>query len=236
MKKVLASWGPGKFDAELFFDGKAFRPDKKSGATLIPQAYGFAGVSSGTYTGWGNVTYWNALVANLEMHGKGRFFDPRLKNKVKFPLAAKHGLNDVTAKEDHVTAKLAALQFYQLAIPAPKAPKGSFDSAAAARGKAIFDDKAKCATCHTPPLYSEPGYPLHTAAEIGIDDFQAKRSPDGMYRTMPLPGLQSRAKGGYYHDGRFSDLGAVVDHYNTAKKLGLTSTERSDLIEFLKSL
>ena len=28
--KVLASWGPGKFDAEVFLDGKAFRPDGKT--------------------------------------------------------------------------------------------------------------------------------------------------------------------------------------------------------------
>src|SRR5947199_4803671 len=88
-RKVLASWGPGKFDAELFLDGKAFRPDGGSAATLIPPAFGLAGVNLHTYTGWGSVTYWNAFVANLEMHGKGNFNDARLSDPVQFPVAAK---------------------------------------------------------------------------------------------------------------------------------------------------
>src|SRR3954463_7889631 len=78
VKKVLAAWGPGKFDAELFLDGKGFRPDGKTAATLIPPAYGLAGVNLHTYTGWGSVPYWNAFVANLEMHGQGNFTDDRL--------------------------------------------------------------------------------------------------------------------------------------------------------------
>src|SRR5207237_10654318 len=57
VRAVLASWGPGKFDAELFMDGKAFRPDGKSAATLIPAAFGLAGVNLHTYTGWGSIPY-----------------------------------------------------------------------------------------------------------------------------------------------------------------------------------
>jgi hypothetical protein len=91
VKKVLTSWGPGKFDAELFLDGKAFRPDGKPAATLIPPAFGLSGVNLHTWTGaWGTVSYWNALVANLELHGKGNFFDPRLDNANQFPIAAKN--------------------------------------------------------------------------------------------------------------------------------------------------
>lgn len=236
VRKVLRSWGPGKFDAELFLDGKAMRPDGKSGATLIPPAFGFAGISSGTYTGWGNVTYWNAFVANLEMHGQGTFFDPRLNNAERFPVAAKNRFGDVRAKVDLITSKLASLQFYQLAMPAPTPPSGSFDRAKAKQGKALFEGKAACATCHVPPLFSEPGYAMHTAEEIGIDDFQAKRSPDQRYRTTPLAGLFTRMKGGFYHDGRFADLEAVVEHYNRHKKLGLDAGETQALIEYLKSL
>ena len=88
VRKVLLSWGTGKFDAELFMDGKAFRPDGTTAAVLIPPAYGLAGVNLHTWTGWGSVTYWNAFVANLEMHGKGRFFDSRLNNASQFPIAA----------------------------------------------------------------------------------------------------------------------------------------------------
>ena len=131
VRKVLNSWGPGKFDAELFLDGKAFRPDGNSAATLIPPAFGLAGVNLHTWTGWGSVTHWNAFVANLEMHGKGTFFDPRLNDPLQFPIAAAAGFADVRSDPDLITSKLAALHLYQLAIPAPKPPKGSFDEAAA---------------------------------------------------------------------------------------------------------
>jgi hypothetical protein len=240
LKAVLASWGPGKFDAQVFLDGKAKNPDAPPGvtsaATLIPPAYGLAGVNLHTSTGWGSVTYWNAFVANLEMHGKGTFYDPRLDDPVKFPIAARAGIGHVRSDSDLVTPKLAALSFYQLAIPAPRPPKGSFDPAAAKRGEELFNDKARCAACHVPPLFTEPGWNLHTAAEIGIDDFQASRSPDGRYRTPPLQGLWAHQKGGFYHDGRFATLLDVVKHYHSFFGLALTDDEKADLVEYLKSL
>lgn len=236
LKKVLGAWGPGKFDAEVFLDGKGFRPDGKTAATLIPPAYGLAGVNLHTFTGWGSVTYWNAFVANLEMHGKGTFFDPRLKDSAQFPVAARAGSGNVRSADDHVTQSLAALQFYQLAIPAPTPLKGSFDLAMASRGKALFNGQARCATCHVPPLFTEPGWNMHTPAEIGIDDFQANRSPDKRYRTTPLGGLVAHQKGGFYHDGRFGSLREVVDHYNRALSLKLTDAQKGDVVEYLKSL
>jgi hypothetical protein len=236
VQKVLASWGPGKFDAELFMDGKAFQPNGKSAATLIPPAYGLAGVNLHTYTGWGSIPYWNAFVANLEMHGQGTFFDPRLDDPKQFPVAARNKFGHVKAQQDLITAKLPALHAYQLALAAPKAPKGSFDAAAAARGKKLFSGKAECSTCHTEPLFTEPGWNLHKGSEIGIDNFQADRSPTHMYRTTPLKGLWAHQKGGFYHDGRFATLDDVVEHYNTFFKLGLTAREQKDLVEYLKSI
>ena len=236
VRAVLQSWGPGRFDAELFLDGKAFRPDGKSASTLIPPAFGLAGVNLHTWTGWGSVTHWNAFVANLEMHGQGTFYDPRLNDAVKFPIAAANNFGDVRSNPDLITAKLPALQFYQLAIPAPSAPLGSFDAAAAARGAALFNGQAKCATCHVPPIYTEPGWNMHTPAEIGIDDFQAKRSPDERYRTAPLKGLWTHEKGGFYHDGRFTTLRDVVDHYNSFFGTSLSDQQKVDLVEYLKSL
>ncbi len=236
VKTVLASWGPGRFDASLFLDGKGLRPDGKTAAVLIPPAYGLAGVNLHTYTGWGSVPYWNAFVANLEMNGKGTFVDPRLADAERFPLAAAHHLDDKRDPVDAVSDKLADLHVYQLALRAPQPPAGSFDAAAAGRGGALFAGKAACATCHVPPLYTEPGLNLHTAEEIGIDDFQARRSPTGRYRTTPLKGAWSRSKGGYYHDGRFATLLDVVEHYDRVKRLELTPAEKADLVEFLKSL
>jgi hypothetical protein len=239
VRQVLQSWGPGKFDAELLLDGKAFRPDGKSAAVLIPPAFGLAGVNLHTWTGWGSVPHWNAFVANLEMHGKGRFWDPRLNDAAQFPIAAKNGFGDlphINPDDDQITSKLPALQFYQLAIPAPAPPKGSFDAAAAARGDVLFSGKAACNNCHVEPLGSDPGWNLHLPSEIGIDSFQADRAPDHRYRTSPLGGLWTHAKGGFYHDGRFATLLDVVNHYDTFFNLGLTGSEKNDVVEYLKSL
>jgi len=236
VKKVLAAWGPGKFDAELFLDGKGFRPDGKSAATLIPPAYGLAGVNLHTYTGWGSIPYWNAFVAVLEMHGQGNFTDARLDDATKFPVAAKNKMGHTRVKGDQVRSKLPALQAYQLSLKAPKPANGTFNATAAKRGKAVFDGKGRCSSCHMPPTFSEPGQNMHTPAEICTDDFQSSRSPDGEYRTTPLGGLGTRTKGGYYHDGRYQSLGQVVQHYNSCMNLNLSASERSDVVEYLKSL
>ncbi len=254
VRDVLNSWGPGKFDAELVLDGKAFNPQQVTdgvttgtnvpGATLIPPAFGLGGVNLHTWTGWGSVPHWNAFVATLEMHGAGRFWDPRLNDASQFPIAAAHNFGDlrlpngqyINPDDDQVTSKLQALQFYQLAIPSPQPPAGSFDAAAAARGDALFSGKARCNNCHVEPLWSDPGWNLHLPNEICIDGFQANRAPDHRYRTSPIGDLFTHTKGGFYHDGRFPALSDVVDHYNTCLALGLASGEKSDLIQYLVSL
>ena len=237
VKKVLNSWGPGKYDALLNLDGKAFRPDGKSAATLIPEAFGHAGHNLHTWTGgWGNVTYWNAYVANLQLHGEGNFYDERLNNAKKYPVAAKAGFGNKRIAADKITNKLAALQLYQLSLAAPKPDENSYNKDKAKLGETIFNNKAKCATCHVPPLFTEPGNNTHKAKDIGIDDFQANRSPDSTYVTQGLAGLWTHMKGGFYHDGRFATLMDVVNHYNTFFKLNLSPTEKTDLIEYLKSL
>src|SRR5215472_7231129 len=249
IRTVLNSWGPGKFDAQLLFDGKAFRPDNGPAATLIPNAFGLLGYNLHTWTGgWGTVTYWNALVAVLEMRGKGNFFDARLDDTNRWPIAAtaRFGHVSVDPADDQVTSKLPALQYYQLSMPAPKPTAGvDFDQAAAQRGKGVFNGSANCASCHQAPLWTEPGWNEHFPAEMKIDSFQADRSPDGAYKTMSLAGLYIRErglfmkpenKGRFYHDGRFQTLLDVVNSYNSRFDLGLTSQESQDLVEYLKSL
>ena len=236
VRTVLTTWGPGKFDAELFLDGKPFQPGGKSAAVLIPPAFGLAGVNLGTWTGFGSTTYWNALVANLEMHGKGIFYDPRMNDPVQYPVAVKTGASDTRNDPDLVTSKLAALHFYQLAIPAPKPRTNPAHLSAVRRGKEVFEGRARCARCHVPPLFTEPGYNMHTPEEMGIDDFQSSRSPTKMYRTSPLKGLFTHEKGGFYHDGRFPTLQAVVDHYDHLLQTDLTQDEKNDLIAYLNSL
>ena len=236
VRAVTKSWGAGKFDAELILDGKAARPDGKPGATLIPPAFGLAGVNLHTWTGWGSIPQWNALVANLEMGGHGTYDDARLDDAARFPIAARAGLGHRTSADDRITPKLPALHAFQLSLAAPKPPEGSFDAAAAGRGAGLFAAKARCASCHVPPVFTEPGWNLHAAQEVGVDDFQAQRSPDGRYRTSPLRGLWSHQKGGFYHDGRFATLADVVDHYDQTFGLGLTANEKADLVAYLESL
>ena len=156
VRAVLKAWGPGRYDAELLLDGKAINPvTQRPAPTLIPNAFGLAGFNQHTWTGaWGTVTYWNALVANLEMGGVGRFFDPRLNNKSQFPISAAlnrgnrngpvGGQPPLSPADDRITSKLAALHFYQLAIPSPTpSPNVDFDNAAALRGDALFEGKAE---------------------------------------------------------------------------------------------
>jgi cytochrome c peroxidase len=199
-----------------------------------------AGINMHTWTGWGSVPYWNAFVANLEMHGSpGTFFDPRLDDRNKFPIAAANGFDNVRPKpgqEDRISPTLPALQFYQLAIKPPQAPAGTFDAGKAAAGKMVFENQAKCETCHVGPTFTEPGWNMHTAQEIGIDDIQASRSPDDRYRTTPLAGRLFWRTKGFYHDGRFATLQDVVNHYNTTMNLGLNAGQMSDLVEYLKSI
>jgi hypothetical protein len=269
VKAVLNSWGPGKFDAELFLDGKAFNPQQITngvvtgtnvpGATLIPNARGLSGHNLHTWTGgWGTVTYWNAFVAVNELHGIGTFFDERFDNPAQFPIAAKAGLGHISTSPDSdlVTAKLPALHFYQLALPAVKPRPGiDFDPAAAARGDELFSGKANCNSCHREPLWTEPGWNQHTPTEMKIDGFEARRAPASInaqgkavhgYRTMNLAGIFVRERGlflfrpedagGFYHDGRFKTLLDVVNSYDARFNLGLSTQEKQDLVEYLKSL
>ena len=238
LNKVLLSWGPGFYDAEVNIDGKAFRPDGKSAATRIPAAYGHLGEDLHTWTGgFGDVTYWNAYVANLQMHGQGNFNDSRLNDPIKYPVATRAGKFRVRHKPDLVTPKLGALHYYQLALAAPKPPRSSYNHAAARRGKRVFNGQGTCAGCHMPPLYTDAGYNAHKPAEICTDSFQADRGPEGgTYVTPQLKGLWTRSKRGFYHDGRHQTLGAVIDHYNSCFGLNLSDQQKGDLIQYLKSL
>jgi mono/diheme cytochrome c family protein len=194
---------------------------------VIPPAFGLQGVGFETYTGDGPISYWNNYVGVTQMGGQGNFSDPRI------------GVI-VIQKPDRVTRQLPALLDYQLSLLAPPPPPGSFNQAAATRGQLVFNGKARCATCHIPPTYTDVLRPdrtapfLHTPAEIGADPEYAARSATGMYRTTPLRGAWQHPP--YFHDGRAADFLAVVNYYNAFFNLGLADTEKADLVAFLKSL
>jgi len=199
-----------------------------NGPVLIPPAYGLRGVGFETYTGDGPISYWNNYVAVVEMGGHGSFSDPRL------------GIN-IVQEPDQVTPKLPELLRYQLSLAAPPPPAGSFDQVAAKRGEVLFKGKARCASCHIPPTFTDvlsgpdPSVPfLHDASEVGMDPLYAQRSATGKYRTTPLRGVWQHPP--YFHDGSARDLDAVVNHYDSLFRLGLNSKQKRDLVEYLKSL
>jgi hypothetical protein len=229
-KSPYLSWGAGKYDPRFHaFNGRIFIPlNSPTLPVVIPPAYGLQGVGFETFTGDGPISYWNSYVGVSQMGGHGDFSDPRI------------GLR-IIQRPDLVTPKLPALLAYQLSLPAPEPPSGSFDAAAAARGQTVFNGVGRCASCHTPPLYTDvlsgpnPNVPLlHTAAEVGTEPMYATRSATKMYRTTPLRALWQHPP--YFHDGSASDLPAVVNHYVAKLPLNLTDGEKSDLVEFLKRL
>jgi hypothetical protein len=211
-RAVYQSWGPGRFDPRYNIDGI-------NSPVLIPPAYGLAGVANETYTADGPISYWNAYVATMEMGGKGTFIDGRL------------GIS-VASTPDLVTPRLPALLDYQLSLPKPAAPEGSFDAEAAARGKLVFESTGRCATCHQGSLYTENT--LHSAEETDMDPIYATRSVTRQYRTTPLRGLWSRR--GFFHDGFAESLVDVVEHYDRTLALQLSVAEKADLVEFLNTL
>ena len=221
-KAVYKSWGPGKYDPRFNLDGK-------NGPQVIPPAYGLAGINKIISTGDGdNLAYWNRYVGVTQMGGHGTFVEPRLGVSVT------HGTDDL------ITAKLPALQAYQLSLAAPPPPSGSFDAAAADRGKLVFNNAGKCGTCHSGPEFTDANTRLHPAGEAvsepepGGAPSYASRSATKQYRTAPLKGLWQHAP--YFHNGTAATLDAVVQTYNTKQSLGLTAAQISDLTQYLKSL
>ena len=221
-KAVYNSWGPGKYDPRFNLDGK-------NGPQVIPPAYGLAGINKIISTGDGDdLAYWNRYVGVTHMGGHGSFAEPRT------------GVNVTNGTDDLITAKLPALQAYQLTLSAPPPPAGSFDAVAAERGKLVFNTAGKCATCHTGDLFTDANSRLHPPSDAvsepepnGAPSY-ASRSATKQYRTAPLRGLWQHAP--YFHNGTAPTVEAVIQTYDTKLTLGLTAAQRVDLAQYLKSL
>jgi mono/diheme cytochrome c family protein len=229
-KAEFNTWGPGKYDPRHHaFDGTNLMfLNTPSLPVVIPPIYGLRGVGFETFTGDGPISYWNAYVGVGQMGGQGTFIDRRI------------GL-EITQTPDLVTPKLRALLEYQLSLRPPRVRSNSLDQAAVGRGKHLFRNDAGCATCHEPPRFTDVlsgpdrRVPLlHDPDETGMDRRYADRSATGQYRTTPLRGLLQHPP--YFHDGSAPDLPAVVDHYDTWRRLHLTPEQKADLVEYLKSL
>lgn len=218
-KAVYNSWGPGMYDPRFNIDGKNM-------PVVIPPAFGLRDVDREIYTGDDTISYWNDYVAITQMHGHGRFVDPRIGVSVNNP-------------PELVAPALSALRTYQFSLETPAPIPGTFDQSAAQRGRQVFNAVAGCAGCHRGSVYTDVNQGiLHTPAEDGQDPAYALRSATKLYRTTPLRGLwhPPQLVGPYFHDGHARTLSAVIDHYVQLQGLTLTAQQRSDLIEYLKTL
>ena len=218
-KAVYNSWGKGKYDARFNIDGL-------SKPTVIPPAYGLDGIHRIIFTGDGDdLAYWNRYVGVTQMGGQGNFTEPRLN------------INITNGTQDLITSKLPALQAYQLSLAAPPPPAGSFDAAAAARGKLVFEGAGKCVSCHSGATFTDANSMLHPPADSMAEPetpSYAARSATKQYRTSPLKGVWQHPP--YFHDGSAPTLEAVVRTYNTKLSLGLTAAQMADLAQYLRSL
>lgn len=218
-KAIFLSWGKGKYDPRFNVDGI-------NGAVVIPPAYGLNGINSVTFTGDGaEVAYWNRYVAVTQMGGLGSFSEPRLN------------LSTTNGTVDLVTSKLPALQAYQLSLNAPTPPAGSFDAAAAARGKQIFEGAGNCVRCHSRETFTDANTRLHLASDSVANQntpTYASRSATKQYRTTPLKGAWQHAP--YFHNGSAATLEDVVQTYNAKQSLGMSAAQVNDLAQYLKSL
>jgi len=229
-REQFLKWGPGKYDPRHHaFDGsRLIILHKESRPVVIPPIYGLRGVDFETYTADGPISYWNAYVGVGQMGGQGNFIDDRINLRI-------------TQSPDRVTPQLPALLDYQLSLDTPRPPDGSFDRLAANRGQRVFRNEGRCDSCHRPPNFTDvlTGPPrsepfLHDPSAVGADPTYALRSATKKYRTTPLRALWQHPP--YFHDGSAPDLLAVVNHYDRLFGLGLTASQKEDLVEYLKSL
>jgi cytochrome c peroxidase len=154
-------------------------------------------------------------------------------------LAAKKGVNvpDRASQVHHMAEFQELLDF-------PPAPKLGVDGLLAAdkaspeelRGQALFFGKAKCATCHAPPYYTD-----NTMHDLKVERFYRTRrvrgmtlSADGPIKTFPLRGVKDTPP--YLHDGRLLTLDDTVRFFNLVTEAKLTLAEEADVTAFLKAL
>jgi len=176
-----------------------------------------------TVTGDGNnLEYWNRYVGVTQMGGHGTFKEPRT------------GVDVTNGTDDLVSAKLPALQEYQLSIDAPAPAADSFNADAAARGKMVFEGAGKCSSCHSGDTFTDANSKLHDPSEVVSEPTYAARSATKKYRTAPLKGVWQHAP--YFHDGSAATLADVVNHYDRVRKLGLSAQQKTDLAAYLRTL
>ena len=219
-RRVYRSWGPGMYDPRFNIDGKNL-------PVVIPPAFGLRRVDREIYTGDGPVSYWNEYVAVTQMHGHGRFVDPRIGVSIDNP-------------PDVVSRKLRPLRDLPVQ-PGEAGAARRANSIPPRRSAAVWSSAGRrgAGSVTRASVYTDVNSGiLHRPGEVGQDPAYARRSATGRYRTTPLRGLWNppQLTGPYFHDGSAATLEDVVEHYVRRFDLTLTPRQKADLVEFLKSL
>ncbi|MCP4614761.1 MAG: hypothetical protein GY845_39270 [Planctomycetes bacterium] len=156
----------------------------------------------------------------------------------------KHEVNDYLGLSNAGYSKdLDALAAYIESLK-PKRPPTPPPEALPAieKGKRIFfSEKAGCATCHPPPLYTDSGQKDAQGDFIRHDVGTGKESESETIQSFDTPLLLGlRQSEPYLHDGRASTLESVFTYHNPANRHGYTSDLSKDdiycLSEFLRYL
>jgi cytochrome c peroxidase len=154
-------------------------------------------------------------------------------------IAAKKGVNALErGSQVHFMAEFQALLDFP---PAPMLDLyGRLDhtkaSEAEMRGEKLFFGKAKCATCHEAPYYTD-----NQMHDLQVERFYRSQMINGQYiraegpmKTFPLRGIKDSPP--YLHDGRLLTLEDVTEFFNLIQQLNLTGAEKKDLTAFLRQL
>ncbi len=133
---------------------------------------------------------------------------------------------------------------FQELLDFPPAPKldvfGRLDPAKATeaelKGEAVFFGKGQCASCHTPPFYTDNlTHNLQTERFFKPQMINGRwASADGPIKTFPLRGVKDSPP--YLHDGRLLTLEDSVEFFNLVLGTKLTGQDKSDLVAYLRTL
>jgi cytochrome c peroxidase len=104
------------------------------------------------------------------------------------------------------------------------------------RGQELFFGKAKCATCHPAPYYTD-----NSMHDLKVDRFYQPQMINGMkataqgpIKTFTLRGIKESPP--YFHDGRLLTLEDTIEFFNLILETRLTSEEKNQLVAFLRQL
>lgn len=234
LSDTLAGWGPGRFDIRALNE----LDDVLNNPTAYPSLWNFQAMQDKGYAlGWdGMFKGANALgsiseaIYDLVMHGDGSFGTAHGAITPALAFAPRPAVLNLLQDNPNsviTSAKLLQIQAYLQSLSSP-APSG-FDVVQANAGKLVFEGKGQCATCHpaTGEFISAGRYNDITSVAPGGD-------LSGGIKVPGLRGISHSAP--YFHDSSASTLLDVVNRFDTRGALALTAAEKSQLVEYLKSL